>query len=51
MCILHTYYMIYYTETLGNAASCHGRADPSSLDTLQRGVQWMGDAVEWGSII
>ena len=22
-----------------------------SLDTLQRGVQWMGGAVDWGSII
>ena len=21
------------------------------LDTLQRGVQWMGDAVDWGSIM
>ena len=21
------------------------------LDTLQRGVQWMGGAVDWGSII
>ena len=24
---------------------------PPTVDTLQRGVQWIGGAVDWGSII
>ena len=28
-----------------------GKKKEPRLDTLQRGVQWMGGAVDWGSII
>ena len=33
-----------------NGVFTEGHKSPT-LDTLQRGVQWMGGAVDWGSII
>ena len=61
---IHTYIYIYiyreremyiYTHRpndvpFGSLAT-PGRCPRPLLDTLQRGVQWMGGAVDWGSII
>ena len=34
-----------------SSSSSSSSTEVARLDTLQRGVQWMGGAVDWGSII